>query len=90
MNTNRDVALRVAWYLSIGLSLACSSILAPAAYILAMLALICIAIFVGTAAATFAICEASPIGFLFAGDIIKGGLELMVVIARALLGASGE
>ena len=91
MTKNHEIALRIAWYLSIGLTLACSSILAPGAYILVMLALVCVGIFVGTAVATFAVCEsAGPFGFVIAGDIIKGGLELMIVIARALLGAGSS
>lgn len=68
--------------------LASCSVLAPGMYVLIMLALICLGILAGTCVACYAVCESSPIGWMFAGDILVGGLRLMLVVCVALLGGS--
>ncbi|HZZ79831.1 MAG TPA: hypothetical protein VFE62_15035 [Gemmataceae bacterium] len=81
----------VAKWMTIGglaLGLASCSVLAPGVYVLIMLPLICLGILAGTCVLCYAVCESSPIGWMFVGDILLGGLRLMLVVSVAMLGGN--
>lgn len=90
MNESKRDAVLVAlcWtgFLALAIALAGCSMLAPTAYVLFWLVIFCGGIFCGSIAAAVALIDSNPIGFLFVGDLVKAGLELMLIIARAMLG----
>jgi uncharacterized membrane protein len=90
MKKNRETTLRIMWYLSIGLTLACSSVLAPGAYILTIGLLVCLALVLGIGFAVFILLDSGPLGWLVARDVIEGGLQLVGAIFLAFLSASGN
>jgi hypothetical protein len=72
----------------LALALASCSVLAPGVYVLIMLGLICLGILAGTCVVCYAVCESSPIGWMFVGDILLGGLRLMLAVSVAMLGGN--
>lgn len=61
----------------------------PRVYVVFWLAVFCGTIGGGALLGLGALCKSNPVGWLFAGDVVKGAVELMLFLARVMLGAGG-
>lgn len=74
--------------LGVSVALAGCSIVAPGAYILVMATIAALGVLGGSIAVAALMFDCGPIGWLWAGDIVKAGVEIAIGILQAAASAS--
>lgn len=88
MKTTNETTARCLVLGSMFVLMLCVFFLSPEIYILGMMAFMLLAVTIGTAMATYAmLSEGGLLGFLVAGEIIKGAFTLIGVIVSELASA---